>query len=208
MATRRKGESESDFHQRVSAYMRSYNQRRNDEAKKQGFKSYGQRRYRTQTKPKLAQTELNRFKTWRRATRGTIPPQYVGDWFRRGLLKHGPSTPNDKRARANFLAYAEWRREGVVRPSRSQIERKAGLGSKILGRIAQGNPDLKAGRETRGLPVGDHGGFSDGYEGYDDEGESEEYVSPEEFESYPEHFDYDEPYFDWDDWREDYEAAS
>lgn len=207
MATRRKGESEPDFHQRVSAYMRSYNQRRNDESKKQGFKSYGQRRYQTQTKPKLERSQLNRYKSWRRATRGTIPPLYVGGWFRKGLLKHGPGTPADIRARANFLAYVDLRREGVTRPSRSQIEQRAGRGSKILGRTAQGKPDLKRTRDT----PGDHGGFTSDRYGDTDEDTDEdfdEYISPEDFSSLDEHYDRDEPFFDWDDWREDYEAAS
>src|SRR5258708_2557436 len=203
MATRRKGETEPAFHQRVSAYMRSYNQRRNEESKAQGFKSYGQRRYRTQTKPKLEQAQLNRFKTWRRATRGTIPPQYVAVWFRRGLLKHGPGNPGDVRARANFLAYVELRRNGVVRPSRRQIEAKSALGSKVLGKIAQGRPDLKGARETRGLPEGDHGGYSEDF----GEGEEDEYISEEEFAGLDERFEHNEPFFDWDEWREDYESA-
>jgi hypothetical protein len=204
MATRRKGESEAEFHQRVSAYMRSYNQRRNDKAKAQGYKSYGQKRYRTQTKPKLALSELNRFKTWRRATRGTIPPQYVAGWYRRGLLKRGKATPNDVRARANFLAYAELRREGVARPSRRQIEAKAGLGSKILGRIAQGRPDLKYAVESSG----DHGGFSGDIYGDSDESDDEIETSENAFYEPYEDYDYDEPFFDWDEWREDYEGAS
>ncbi len=187
MATRRKNESEQDFHQRVSAYMRSYNTKRNEKAKAEGFKSYGQRRYRTQTKPKLQSAQLNRYKTWRRATRGTIPPQYVADWFRRGLLKHGHASPSQVQARANFLAYATLRREGIARPSKSRILDRASLGSHRLGPMATGDPDLKheASEEPQGITIGD------------------QFYSMELRE-----FDTDEPFFDWAEWREDYKAAS
>lgn len=120
--------------------------RRNDKARAEGFRSYSQKRYQTQTKPRLF-ADLEKYPSWVRAVRGRKPTKQVADWFRQGFLKVGPSSDADKLARGSFLSWVVGTRPGRG-DTRARIKARAkAMGNKTLGQIAQPDFNWKLWRE-------------------------------------------------------------
>lgn len=113
--------------------------RRDELARERGYRSYGQMRYQTQTKPSQF-ADLQKYDSWRRATRDRKPTKQVADWYRQGFLKPGESTDADKLARGSFLSWVVGTRRGRGEVKARIKARAKAMGNKTLGQIAQ--PDF------------------------------------------------------------------